>query len=103
MQHCIVRTGLGWLYFMGLSSTARYSVLHAAEDVVSARCGCTRGRCIGGSRQCDESSSERDVWVQASQAMVDRAGSRGTALQHGHWGACMVDLCESSAAGEDAS
>lgn len=34
----IAGTGLGWLCVMGLSSNARYSAVHAAEDILYARC-----------------------------------------------------------------
>lgn len=33
----IAGTGLGWLYFMGLSSNIRYNAINAAEDIMYSR------------------------------------------------------------------
>jgi hypothetical protein len=100
-QQDIARTGLGWLYFMGLNGSVRYNLLRAAEDILHARRGHLPPPCMhqlataiasylqhGGSRSTRVArvylgNMRRLRLRQVSFAMVPAALGGAAAVQHG--------------------
>lgn len=111
----IARTGLGWLHFMGLNGNVRYNLLHAAEDVLHARCNCLLLRLHamlhGSMLPCPRSPASssagdmRGLWLLRQVSCAMDLGAHGGAadVEHGHWRTRMGVMCGSSRSGEDGS